>query len=347
MSVSKISNLLLSSIAFVFILIVAKEILIPIILAFVIWFIMKEVNRLLKKIKIGKRSLPNVLTHALSFVFITYLLSIFVTLLIESTQNFIIILPEYQANLQDMIKYLSDYLGEDIGSLLQDWIESIDIEKLFSIVLSGLYSILSNGALIMLYTIFIMLDSSVFRTKLRAAYPENDRFLKISTVIDRINDSLSEYIVLKTLVSLMTAVLSYIIFLILGLDFAIFLSLIIFIFNFIPSIGSIIATIFPVIIAVLQFGDWLTVLLVLLLIGGIQVTVGNVVEPKIFGDRLNVSALTVIIALSVWGAIWGVAGMLLSVPLTIIMIIIFNQFPETRRISILLQTYSNRPDGDK
>ena len=110
----------------------------------------------------------------------------------------------------------------------------------------------------------------------------------------------------------------------------------IFLLNYIPTIGSLVATVFPSIFCLLQFGEITSFLIVLFAVGGIQVIVGNIIEPKLFGRSLNLSPLVTILSLAVWGKIWGVTGMVLSVPITVIMIIIFSQFEKTKAIAMVL-----------
>jgi len=137
-------------------------------------------------------------------------------------------------------------------------------------------------------------------------------------------------------VSLITGVLSYIALIIIGIDFAFFWAFIIFLLNFIPTIGSLVATLFPAIMALLQLGSLQSALTVLAAIGAIQIVIGNLIEPKIMGNSLNISSLVVLLALTFWGSVWGIVGMLISVPITVMMIIVFAQFPKTRSIAILL-----------
>jgi predicted PurR-regulated permease PerM len=134
----------------------------------------------------------------------------------------------------------------------------------------------------------------------------------------------------------LTGFLSYIVLLVLGVHSPILWAILIFLLNYIPSIGSLIATTFPAIFAMLQFGDLSSGIWVLVSVGTIQLVVGNFIEPKIMGNSLNISPLVVLVALIVWGAIWGIVGMLLSVPITVMMIIIMAQFENTKSLAILL-----------
>lgn len=121
-----------------------------------------------------------------------------------------------------------------------------------------------------------------------------------------------------------------------GLDFAEFWALLIFFLNYIPNIGAIVATAFPAALALIQFESWWPFLEVTSGIVAIQFFVGNFLEPRLLGKSLNLSPLVILFALALWGAIWGVLGMFLSVPITVMMMIIFAHFDVTRPIAILL-----------
>ena len=123
---------------------------------------------------------------------------------------------------------------------------------------------------------------------------------------------------------------------IIGIDSPVFWAFLIFILNFIPTIGSLVATLFPAIFCLLQFGEFTQGIQVLIFVGSTQLVVGNLLEPRLMGNTLNISPLVVIISLSFWGAIWGITGMLLSVPIAVIMVIVFSQFEQTKSIAIML-----------
>lgn len=138
------------------------------------------------------------------------------------------------------------------------------------------------------------------------------------------------------MVSFITGALSYVALLIFGVDSALFWAFLIFILNFIPTVGSLIATLFPALFAVVQTTEIAPFIYILLSVGSIQILVGNVLEPKIMGNSLNMSPLVVILSLTIWGAIWGIMGMILSVPITVMMIIVFEEIASLRFIAVAL-----------
>jgi predicted PurR-regulated permease PerM len=135
---------------------------------------------------------------------------------------------------------------------------------------------------------------------------------------------------------LITGTLCGITFFAFGLDSPLLWAFVLFIMNFIPVIGSLLAVFFPTFFALIQFGDFSTPALMLAILIAIQMVIGNILEPKIMGDSLNISPLVALFSLAFWGAIWGITGMLVSVPITVILIILLAHFPSTKNISILL-----------
>lgn len=130
--------------------------------------------------------------------------------------------------------------------------------------------------------------------------------------------------------------LGYILFKALGIDFAAFWAVLLFLFNYIPSIGSIIASIFPIVITIVQYGISYQFGAVAVGLLAIQFIIGNILEPTIMGSRLNLSPLVIIVSLMLWGNLWGLMGMFLCIPLTIAVMIILAQFPSTKNFAIIL-----------
>ncbi|MEM9526537.1 MAG: AI-2E family transporter, partial [Bacteroidota bacterium] len=159
---------------------------------------------------------------------------------------------------------------------------------------------------------------------------------RLSIVLGEINTAMRTYLGVKTFTSLVTAILSWFVFFFVGVDYALFWAFLIFLFNYIPTIGSITATLLPAFLALVQFDGLSPFLIIALGVSAIQLLIGNIIEPRLMGDTLNISPLVVVLSLILWSMLWGVVGMLLSVPITVAIIIICAQFPATRNVAILL-----------
>ena len=161
---------------------------------------------------------------------------------------------------------------------------------------------------------------------------------QVRKLLRKISDDVRKYVTIKLIASLSTGILSYIFLMIVGVDFAAFWALLIFMLNFIPTIGSIIATIFPALITLVQFDTLGPFFLVAGGLTGIQVLIGNILEPKFTGSSLNLSPTIILLNLSLWGVIWGIPGMFLCVPFLVISMIVFSNLPQTRAIAVLLSS---------
>jgi predicted PurR-regulated permease PerM len=245
-------------------------------------------------------------------------------------------LPVYQANFSEIERNLSKQFGIDFEMIFSNYTNQFEFTTILSRLLSTLTSLFSAAFAVFLYLVFLLLEEATFSKKIRVLYPDNEKYEKVNALISKIDHSVQQYVALKTLVSLATGILSYFTLLFIGVDAPAFWAFLIFILNYIPNIGSLIATLFPAIFALFQFGELTQGFLVLFIVGSIQMVIGNFTEPRIMGKSLNISPLVVLLTLAVWGVMWGITGMLLSVPITVILIIILAEFPSTRPVAILL-----------
>ena len=336
MKISQIAYSLIILIASVVILTYGKDLFIPFILAFLLWFIIKELRDLLRKIRFVREKLPIWLMSAFSALVVSSILGFTIRMLSSNIQQLSLVLPEYEGNVSRILVSLNDLFGINIAESAKGFYENFDLTEIISSLISSITGIFSDAFMILLYTLFFFLEEVTFRNKIKAVYPGADRYEQMHELIAKVDKSVGQYLVLKTIVSVLTGLLSYIALLIIGVEAPLFWAFLIFVLNYIPTIGSLVGTTFPAIFALLQFGDLVPFVAVLIVVGIIQVVIGNIVEPKIMGDSLNISSLVVILTLSFWGSIWGITGMILSVPITVIMIIVFAEFPQTRFIAIML-----------
>ncbi|MFC1616553.1 AI-2E family transporter, partial [Patescibacteria group bacterium] len=130
----------------------------------------------------------------------------------------------------------------------------------------------------------------------------------------------------------------YVVLKVIGVDFPEFWAFIIFLFNYIPVVGSLVAVSFPIMLSLVQFPGLLVGLIVTVCLFSIQFIVSNFVEPPLIGNSLNLSPVVIVLSLALWGSIWGIIGMILCVPITVIVNIVFSKFPNTRPVAILLSS---------
>lgn len=336
MKASNIAYSIIIAVAIVVILVFGKSILQPIVLAILVWFLLKAVRNFVAKLKIKKKPLPSWLQNVVAFVLIFGVLSLVGRLLSNSVINLSKQLPVYRTNINVITEQLNQLLHMDIIIWMKENLNDFDFTGIIQNLLNAVYELFADAFLIILYVVFLILEEAAFPAKLKAMFPGQEQFTQVHGILKKLNDSINNYIWLKTIVSIITGVLSYTALLIIGVDSAFFWAFLIFLLNYIPTIGSLIATIFPALMSLLQTGSFTPFILVLVCVGVIQLVVGNILEPRMMGNSLNISSLVVLIALAFWGSIWGVVGMILSVPVTVMMIIIFAQFPRTKDIAIML-----------
>jgi AI-2 transport protein TqsA len=322
-------------ITLVVVLIYAKSIIIPFILAILFWFLIRVIKKILFKVKFISKWPKWLLTTLSSILLLSFLL-LAVQLISKNIQQLSNTLPVYEANVTKITNSINERFDIDLFSMMSDYAKDLNFGGLLSSLFSALTGLFGSAFTVLLYLIFLLLEEPIFPKKLKAMYPDKEQFKHINLLVGKIDHSIGNYIALKTVTSLVTGFLSYFALLFIGIDAPVFWAFLIFVLNFIPTIGSLIATLFPTIFAILQFGEFTPGFLVLAIIGSIQLIVGNFIEPKLMGNTLNISPLVVFLTLAIWGVMWGVTGMLLSVPITVILIIILSEFPGTKPIAILL-----------
>ena len=310
-----------------------------------------------------KRKVPKFLAYFLVFFFIFGILYILGALISVNVNDFIDRIPEYETKLTNLFvqtgeliqKYsILQRLGlEEKVSLTEfDIFQYISISRLTGYLGSSIgsfFDILGNILVVLFFMIFILMEIERFPARIEYAY--GDRSEKAFQVTEAINSSVRKYLGVKTLVSLGTGGLYALILGVAGVDFWILWGFLGFILNYIPYIGSYIATIFPTILALIQFGPLVAVVLLALMLT-VQTIMGSIVEPKVLGRELNLSPILVLIALAFWGWVWGFVGMFLSIPITATIKIIMDHVEETRVVARLMSDVREVPpeaedDADK
>jgi predicted PurR-regulated permease PerM len=320
-----------------YLLIVGEALLLPLVIAIAFWYLINTLAAAFAAIRLGEFSLPFPLCLVASIFTFLFLVWALINFLSGRVQAVLEVAPIYQVNLINRIEALpfvdlARFQDMNLMQLLTDW---IDIPSYATSVAASFAGILASGGLILIYIGFLFLEQNHFKSKITALASKGKED-DVNEILDRIRRDIQKYIGIKMFTSALTGILSYIVMRLLGVDFAGVWGLLIFLLNFIPTVGSIIATIFPAMIALAQSDGYTLFLVVLLGIGAIQICVGNILEPRLMGSRFNMSPIVILLNLALWGYIWGVPGMFLCVPFLIIITIILSYFPQTRPIAIIL-----------
>lgn len=316
---------------FFYVLVVWASLLIPFIIAVLFSFAIIWLSNFYKKFRVG--SVISYLFAIGTYIFIFWL----IWRMIGSNVNDLVeLLPQYQTKVLTIVSNLFETLKIPQPTSINQVISEINLQAIFTSVVGGVTTIFSKTGIILFYVLFILLESRHFKEKLPLMFTDDGKRSQIVWIFEKIKKDIKSYFVIKTLVSSVTAVLSFCVMIVFGLDFAIFWAFLIFFLNFIPSVWSIMAVSFPMLLTLIQFESYYPFLFISSGLIGIQILMWNIIEPRFMGNKLNLSPLVIIIALGFWGTIWWVVGMLLSVPIMVIINIILSKFPSTRSIAILL-----------
>jgi len=246
-------------------------------------------------------------------------------------------LPKYQERLTEqshgLFLWLQKYGFKLNEGALSNFVNPGKAMSLAGKLLSGLGNVLTQALFILITVTFILLEASVFQQKIRAFSSDPEASM---ARIREITTGIKQYMSIKTSTSLLTGVLVSSSLWLIGVDYPVLWGLIAFLFNYVPNIGSIIAAIPAILLALVQLGLWpaLWTGLSYVLINAL---VGNVIEPRFMGKGLGLSPLIVFISLVFWGWILGPVGMFLSIPLTMTLKIALDSNEETRKFALLLE----------
>ncbi|MGF1474309.1 MAG: AI-2E family transporter [Geminicoccaceae bacterium] len=318
------------------ILIFGRDILVPLAVAFIIWHLINALSRSYRRLRVGGWQLPDNLCLGMALLTIAAAIYIIVLIAAGNVAQVAEAAPSYQANIDKILPAMLKFFGLDGLPTVSQALSQIDVPALIRSLAGAITTLAGSVGLIAIYILFFILEQRSFDDKIAALFPDPNRADRIRGILADIESKIEAYLRIKTFVSLLTAALCYLVLWYFGVDYQGFWALVVFLFNFIPNVGSFLAVMFPVVLTLLQFADFLTTAIVLVLLSAVQLAIGNFVEPRLMGSQLNLSPLVIIISLAFWGSIWGLPGMFLCVPLTMIFTIVCAHFELTRPIAILL-----------
>ncbi len=342
-------NGLIVFVGFVFFLWLGRTILIPLLVATFMWYLINAVAAYYRKLfpfrTLRDKSHPIVSTTfewgaiALAAITLGAVIYVFITQIRPMADELIAALPELQVRLLDFGQYLGNRFGFKFDASMIP-----NISKIVTGVGASAANIATSIGMIIIYMLFMFVEQSTFNRKFAAMFPNRRQSKKMRYIISSIDENMKKYLFMKTLISAVTGIASYIWLRSIGLEFAGVWAFIVFITSYIPTIGAIVACSLPILYSMISAPTLHQPILVACGLIGLQIIFGNILEPRLTGKTLNLSTLAILINLVFWGMIWGIAGMFFSVPLLVATFIITAQFDATRPIAVLLSADGKIPD---
>ena len=319
----------LSAVTLCFVLNVASNVFIPLVIA---WFILQMLR---PAIKLGKVLRFNAwLNIILVFAILTVAGLVGFKFVAAQVVEFAHVYTEYSEKLIDWAVGLMQTLSVPPEAVKNfDWFTILRDNA--SNISSVIIALSSKFVMTLVFLMFMLIEAPFLDDKINKAFGKNSE--RVRKILSTISEQVSEYLGTLTLISFATGVCAWLVLTILGVRLAAGWGVLTFLLNFIPTVGSIIATIPPVVMAIIQFSPGLfRPFVVLVSLTAIQLTIGNIITPKVMGDKLGVSPVMILLSLLLWGMIWGIPGALLSTPIISIIKIVCENIPVLHSIAILI-----------
>ncbi len=317
--IQTICLLVISAVAAAFALYWLKPVMIPFVLAVFIAISLSMVSDLQMRRLRMPRWVAMLSTLLLAGVLFALLGGLVTTSVGQLVQN----ADVYQARITELLQRLIAALPVEVPAL-DDALSEISVGAVGGVLVrtgNAILDLLSKSFLVMLFAAYLLIGLGA------RSEPSTGVWAEIEWRVQR-------YLVTKAALSMATGLLVGLILTVLGVELALVFGLLAFLLNFIPSIGSIIATLLPLPVVLFSpEADAATIVLALALPGAVQVVIGNVLEPKIMGDSLDLHPIAILMALIVWGMLWGIVGMLLATPITAVLKILFERLEITRPLA--------------
>jgi predicted PurR-regulated permease PerM len=247
--------------------------------------------------------------------------------------------------LQGVIAGIAGLFGVKVPPTVAEMINQLNPTRYLGDVARYLQTFGMGAFGVLIYLGFMIASRQGFQKKVNSLFPDHHDRDHATAVFVRIRDGVQRYLWIQTITGLMIAVPSWGLMAAIGLSNSVFWAFFIFIASYIPVIGGAIGTVLPPLFALVQFPQYGQALAILVGLEVVMFVIGNVLQPRMQRDSLNIDPVVVLLSLAFWGAIWGLPGMFLSTPLTVTAIIVLAQFEGSRWIAVLLSG-DGEPESD-
>jgi predicted PurR-regulated permease PerM len=319
-----------------FLLVQARFLLISLATAIILFSLTSDVINFIARQRIGPFRIPNWLASLAAMLLISAALLTLSSILLAQINTVLVTTLSYAASAPEAIASLFGFLGEKPEAAIFQALSSIEVSGYMRALAGQAGSLTQGTVLVILFVGFLFAERIWFSTKLTNFVGDPEQAERVGRIIQSIIHRVNYYLLVKTAVSAITGLMVWFVAELFGLDLATALGVVTFVLNFIPNVGSIVATGLVALVAHVQLGDPTITLAIFFVTGAIQFINGNVIDPWMMGRALRLSSFGIIISLAFWGAVWGIPGMFLSVPIMVSLLVVCSHVRALRPIAILL-----------
>jgi AI-2 transport protein TqsA len=331
------------------VLYIARDVLVPVAYsAFLVYIVLGMARQMARIPRIGPH-LPGALRYALSAALILAATWGVTLLILASIEQITDNATHYDQAALGAFQRTAAWLGIETEptwpQLRQLLFERVNVTHLVGSTAGVMLGFVSMLVVVVLYAVFLLIEKRAIDRKIDRLYADPSRARRLRVVIQDINDRVGNYFALKTLLSVGLGVVTWAAMAWMGLGFAGLSGLVVGLLNYIPYVGSVLSVAAPALLALLSGADVVSVLWLSVGLSVVQFLNGNLLDPYLMGNSLNLSPFVILFSLAVWSALWGIPGALLAVPFAAIMLIVFQEFEGTRPLAVLLSRNGQLDEG--
>jgi len=340
---------LITLLALIFFLWIGRSLFIPLLFATFLWYLINAIAAYYRRIMPCYRSdscpyksfpiLYDWISRIMALMTVVLFLILFATQIKPMLIELYNATPVLQSKLLNFSNFVADKTGFSVDMSLIP-----NLPQIAGRIGSSLAGLATSAGMVIIYMIFMFIEQNSFSKKINALPLSKLKAKKLRYILTSIDENMKKYLFIKTAISAATGLCSYILLKMIGLEYASVWGFILFILNYIPTIGSILACALPIAYALISHDTWQVPVLTMISLISVETIFGNILDPKFTGKTLNISSLAILINLVFWGMMWGPAGMFFSVPILAAVYITSAQFESTRWIATLLSTNGEIPD---
>ena len=319
-----------------FLLVQARFVLISLATAIILFSLTSDVINFIARQRIGPFRIPSAIASIVAMFLIAAALLTLTSILLAQVNTVLVTTLSYTERAPSAIASLFTFLGADSQLAVFNALQSVDVSSYLRSAAGQASGITQATVLIILFVGFLFAERIWFETKLLSLVGDAEQAARVGKIIQSIIHRVNYYLLVKTVISAITGGLIFLLAQAFGLELAVAIGVITFVLNFIPNIGSIVATFLIALVAHVEIGDGTTTLAIFSAAGVIQFVNGSIIDPMLMGRALRLSSFGIILSLAFWGAVWGIPGMFLSVPIMVMLLVVCSHVPNLRPVAVLL-----------